>query len=115
MTNDLMPADACLVAQRLACATCPTSVVVLAVRDAGVGLTCCGTPMQQGTPITCSAVAPSAPRGSRMRAGHEYADPSSGLTLRCIREGSGRVAADGRPLVPRLRAARVLPRPERWR
>jgi hypothetical protein len=115
MTNDLMPADACLVAQRLACATCPTSVVVLDVRDAGVRLTCCGTPMLRGTPITCSAVAPSAPGGSRMRAGHEYADPSSGLTVRCIREGSGRAAADGRPLVPRLRGARALPRPERWR
>ncbi len=70
------------------CVSCDAVVVVIgAARTDGV-LTCCGMRMRAARPVPCSVRPATAPEHGVV-AGVCYADPASGLRVRCTRSGKG--------------------------
>ena len=73
------------------------SFLVLDVGEGSPELTIDGTPLTAARPIACSH-RPVASTGDSMHGGERFADPVSGLVLRCTHSGTGSLAVDGRPL-----------------
>jgi hypothetical protein len=90
----------CTLAQLLACPICGTRLIVLKIENRAVQLSCCGAGMKLARPLNCAAASRQPARRLGMAVGAKYGDDASGLVVRCTYAGTGRVAADGRPLVP---------------
>jgi hypothetical protein len=82
---------------RLACAKCCASVVVICGGCATGNLACCGDPMTLGAYVRCSEPEQSSCGGSgTLRAGARYRDDLSGTEIRCTRSGDGYLEVDDR-------------------
>jgi hypothetical protein len=88
-------------ARRLACAACGNFVLLLEIPDPGLELRCCGQRMVAAAPVACGSASRAVSARPGMRLGGEYQDEASGLTLRCLRAGSGSVAVNERTLMLR--------------
>jgi hypothetical protein len=89
----------------------PVSDARFLVIDAGAAIampSVDGVPMSRGKLQGCSA-AGGAPTGGDLHGGRRYTDPTSGLTLLCIRPGRGRLCHEGRRLIPESNRRTRLP------
>lgn len=87
-----------LAGQRLASRVCATNIIVLQAGRARAVPECGGVPMVSGLPIPCGEPEPGVRDAAETVAGTVYADPATGLLVRCTRSGSGRLTLEGRPL-----------------
>jgi hypothetical protein len=88
-------------------AVCPTQVMVVAVPDGDVELTCGGAPMvdvKAEAPAGLS-IAPDAKDGTKL--GKRYVNEAGDLEVLCTKGGEGTLSAAGAPLV--LKEAKPLP------
>lgn len=92
--------------QRLACAACPTELVVVRPPSGSVEVTCGGVGL-----VDPGDERPgdghSATDGDGALVGKRYADEESGLELLCSKPGPGPLAVDGRPMP--IKGAKPLP------
>ena len=70
------------------CVSCDAMVVVIGTARTDGVLLCCSVPMRVARPVPCS-VRPDTTPEHGVVAGVRYADPISGLRVRCTRSGKG--------------------------
>ncbi|TYB44298.1 hypothetical protein [Actinomadura chibensis] len=92
------------------CVSCDAMVVVIGAATADGVLVCCGMRMRTARPVPCSARLDTASEHGVV-AGVRYADPVSGLRVRCTKSGKGPFEFGYRRLVT---GATRAPAPPEW-
>ena len=92
---------------RLKSAVCATQVMVIAVPDGDVELTCGGAPLVAvgEEPSAGATLSPDASKGTQI--GKRYTNEAGDVELLCTKPGEGSLAAAGLPLV--IKSAKPLP------
>ncbi len=92
---------------RLRSAVCTTEVMVIAVPEGEVQITCGGAPMVDVAeePPSGLSLSPDAAKGSAL--GKRYTNEKRDLELLCTKPGEGSLAVDRAPLI--LKEAKALP------